>query len=232
MAAVVIIIGSTNLLLGYGLAVFVRRMLDAGTFRWCLPRLKFVLPRRHVVEADGFDPASTASPADDRLLEPIPADWLQKLDEKAIQPGSFVEAAAQVLRLDFGKYHEALVDLEAQFRPALDETHNAALTAIASRFAAIHRAWQSELASTNEHLARHASTLGQYSDIGAALCRVLDDQQTQIDTAWRAIDALDLGQAESASPQIANGFAQLFALGDALRDKLRAALQATRGGGF
>ncbi len=54
--------------------------------------------------------------AEVETVEPIPAQWVAHLAAEAIQAQSFVEATAQIMRLEVGKYREAMVRLDDELR--------------------------------------------------------------------------------------------------------------------
>lgn len=227
MATVVFLIGTANMMVGYALAVYVRRLIDRGAFR---RRSSAAASDNHatpssIAEAKGGK--SHAKVADDEMLEQIPQEWVNRLQAEAIETRSFVEASVHVLRLEIGKYLKSMLDLEADFRPALAQRDSAKLAHVLKQLMAINVRWLAEQQAANKHLANHAATLGQFADIGAALSRVLSEQEAQIEALCRNIDSIDPADVTRACNEVSREFARLFALAHELRDKIGEALLAT-----
>ncbi len=227
MVTLVFAIGTANIMLGFGLAVYLRRLIDGGAFQRRAPHVAVAAPHSAASLAELPAAKSRTNAADDEMLEQIPQEWVNRLQAEAIETRSFVEASVHVLRLEIGKYLKGMLELEADFRPALAARDARALNGGLRQLVAINRHWLAEQTAANRHLSKHAATLGQFSDIGAALSRVLTEQETQIETLCRRIDSIDEAAVARASAEINREFATLFALGHALRDKISEALLAT-----
>ena len=122
MAMLVLTIGGVNILLGYALAYYMRCLMDGHqVLDEPDPTLSAVeSPPELPIESD--DKLEHQDADDEDLLagedstEVIPGEWVDRLEAESIHAKTLVEATAQVMRLEVGRYREAMIRLEEEGR--------------------------------------------------------------------------------------------------------------------
>lgn len=224
MLHIVLTIGALNMAMGYALAVFLKRALDDAdaateTVATSVPPAP--------MNTDLADEAKEEDLlADVETVELIPAQWVAHLEAESVQAQSFVEATAQIMRLEVGKYREALVRLE-------DETRREGLTparlqSVVDRLVKLNGHWLKVQAQAYELLAARVDTLTEFAEVGGRLDQILRQQQVQIQSTCGCLQACDCEADIAGSDRIVAGeFCVLLNLAHQLRDDVSEALLAT-----
>ncbi|MCA9269792.1 MAG: diguanylate cyclase, partial [Planctomycetales bacterium] len=235
MISLLVTIGATNLLLGYALAVYARRAMDGGWFAgW-----KEVLPQEDLSALDtlAFEmeepPPEPAEPEPDPLAEveaaeEIPPEWVDKLEAEAIVARSFVEASAQVLRLEVARYREALIRLEDAYLANRSAATKDFLENLKQGVTRLNRHWLATQQNACDFLSGHIETLGQFTEIAKTLETALLDQASQIESTCNNLMMLDVAARPAAAAKaIGDEFSRLLGLAHSLRDDLSDAILST-----
>ncbi|MEX2174935.1 MAG: GGDEF domain-containing protein [Pirellulaceae bacterium] len=163
------------------------------------------LPRR----ADGFK------------LEELPRRWLDALGAEGIKPGTFLEAAAHVMRLEVSQYREQLIVAENRMRAALAAADPDALQQVCDDLNQFNRDWlkmQNEAAGV---LGQRGGVHGDHAQAALELERVLHDQAALITECDATIEALHFRtEIETGCKRVFERQSQLLDQTHALRDRL------------
>jgi diguanylate cyclase (GGDEF)-like protein len=171
-------------------------------------------------------PAPPPEPATE-VPQDIPQAWLDKLAEEAIVARSFVEAAAHVLRLEVGKYRQALLSVEDELRAALASPPPAGVQEGIFRLISLNRLWLTTQSEATGHLSSRLENLGQFTDLARSLETVLVEQAAQIETTCSNLQLLNVsGDPAGAGEALLDELMRLMNLAHALRDRVAEAIVA------
>jgi diguanylate cyclase (GGDEF)-like protein len=159
---------------------------------------------------------------------PRHGDEVVRLDDgEAIESKSLVEATAQVLRLEVGKYRNRLIGIENRLRDLWYQPTEQPLQALCDDLEELNRQWLETLESAADHLNDSQIHLGDYSEVAAKLSEVLLGQTAQIETTisnMRNLDlSLDLGDC---CRKLVLEIGRLIDMAHDLRDKMQETLVA------
>jgi len=229
MAALVFAIGAINITLGYALACYLRCAMDAAEAQAAPPCPAPPPTQRQPAPGDistAETKAEESLPAEVEAVEVIPSAWVDQLEAEAIEAAGFVEAAAQVMRLEVGKYREALVHLEEEMRKnaaAPDE-----LAAVVEKLIALNEEWMAVQAEASNHLSDRMENAGPLAETARRLDSLLLEQQAQIESTCNNLTALNVDDGPlDAFKSLTGEFARLVNLAHQLRDGVGEALLAT-----
>ena len=153
--------------------------------------------------------------------EVIPPEYLSLLEGEAVEAHGLVEASAQVLRLEIGRYREKLILLENRLRDVWYQPTEDALREIADELDAINVDWLDKQAEAAQHLDSSTGTLGEYSDVGRRLCDTLFEQTAQIETTVSNLQQLDFDDnLNDVCRKLVLEIGRLIDLSHDLRDKM------------
>jgi diguanylate cyclase (GGDEF)-like protein len=227
MLAIVFIVATFNLALGFCLAV----ALAHRPAVW--PRRKLAPPEMdaHAAGADGVErPSLVGNSA--RLPPPapvveLPADWLNALEQEAVVATSFVEASVQVLRLEVGRYRERLLGIDDELRLAESPIGSAALRSVAETIHEVNAQWLAKQAEATSHLSQRRGTLGEFELAAQELESVLLEQTAQIETTLSNLAGFDIeAETDVARKRLARELGRLIDLAHLLRDRMGESLLA------
>jgi len=153
--------------------------------------------------------------------EVIPYEYLAVLEEEAVIANSLVEASAQVLRLEIGKYRARLIDIENKLRETWYQPTEDALHEIAEQLDVVNMDWLDKQAEAAQHLDSSQEGLGAYADIGSRLCGTLFEQTAQIETTLSNLQQIDFqDNLNDVCRKLVLEIARLIDLCHDLRDKM------------
>ena len=156
----------------------------------------------------------------------LPNEWLDILGDVG-EVGSFVEASAQVLKLEVGKYRQQLVEVENEIRRAAGAATSEQLVNWAKRLKAINADWlmrQSEVAGM---LTQHTNDANEWRDASTKLSELLEQQTSQIETTSTNLAAFEKNSESSGrGPRMLREIARLVDLAHTLRDRMHETLLA------
>lgn len=224
----VIAVAITNLVVGYGLAVALRA--DFRMPRWRrTPALPTLSPEpvavAQVTQAPPTAVVSTSTTDAPNFHAPVPPAWLAALAREGVTANSLIEAAAQMMRLEVGRYRKELVILENMTRDASGAGLGQTLEQICGRLGKVNTAWMLAQREASETLNASKAALGEYQDIGESLESVLHDQAAQIDATTTNLSQIAIAQeAELGRQRLAGELARLLDLAHRLRDRMQDAI--------
>lgn len=215
-----------NLLIGFGLAFYLRKLVDENR-----AVVAFDSPQ-DVGEGDATRELSceTANaPATETVraraiasIDAIPPEYISMLQGESIKANSLVEASAEVLRLEVGKYRDALIDIDNQLRAMSDSPEPGLLEGITVELEDLNREWLNKQAEAASTLENNHDSLGEYSDIGSSLNMVLMEQAAQIETTISNIEQFDLStDPADGRKRLLQEIVRLIDLTHDLRDKMQ-----------
>ena len=179
----------TNICLGYGLAVYLKqpsqKLSQVARYSRKKQRGKSEEPqttRRKSQGSRGDTPT---------LTEEIPEQWLNLLEEENIVAGSFVEATAEVLRLEVGLYRDKLIDIDLRVRKCSAEPTSETIRELLEELREVNDEWLKQQAVASHQLSVRSNELGEFEESGSRLEEVLMDQAAQIETTSSNIDMLE-----------------------------------------
>jgi len=221
-----------NLGLGYAAAVaLVEPPLWAG-LRLELPRWR--RRRQSAERGDLPDPAQSlsaeAAPAVGEEtgglpiiagLEELPPDWLAQLAAAGIVANSLVEATAHVLRLDIGRYREALVCGEVNTRSLAAAGDIKGLARLGDDLRRLNQDWLDKQTAAADLLTQCAGRLGDHEQPAALLTQSLLDQAVQIRAALSVLESLETAtQPQQQGKTLVEQTTILLTQTHALRDRV------------
>jgi diguanylate cyclase (GGDEF)-like protein len=169
------------------------------------------------------DPAPAVEPpqAAGITLEQLPSRWLAALAAEGILPGTVLEAAAQVLRLDVSPYREQLITTENRLRAALAATDAEAVQQLCSDLKQFNHDWLTKQSEAAQVLKQGAPDHGDYERAAADLEQVLHDQAGLIRDCETTTEALHYRtELETGCKRVFERLFQLLDQAHALRDRL------------
>jgi diguanylate cyclase len=241
VVAFVFVIGLLNLGLGFLVAVALTEPPPWSRFRpaWLdkLPRIKIPWPaRRQALAArttalpelaSGTAPSreTESEPAPHKpvgyKLEELPCRWIEALGAEGIIPGSFLEAASHVMRLEVSQYREQLITAENRARASLAAADADALKVLCDDLAHFNQDWLTKQTEAASVLKRGAGGHGNYEKAAADLEQVLHDQAALIKECGETIAALHFRtEIDTGCKRIFERLFQLVDQAHALRDRL------------
>ncbi len=210
-----------NLLIGFCAAVRVRQLIQNQPSIVSVETAEVFLNdyENHAIEKD-TKPAQ-AEHSQPEPEEVIPYEYLAVLEEEAIIANSLVEASAQVLRLEIGKYRARLIDIENKLRETWYQPTEDALHEIAEQLDIVNIDWLDKQAEASQHLDNSKEGLGAYADIGSRLCDTLFEQTAQIETTLSNLQQIDFqDNLNDVCRKLVLEIARLIDLCHDLRDKM------------
>ncbi|MBI1247334.1 diguanylate cyclase [bacterium] len=194
MFLLLILMIGANLLIGFCAAVRVRQLIQRQPAIVTIENAEIFLNdiQSNQDYSDNKDSGNLGPPP--KKPEPeevIPYEYLDQLRAESIEANSLVEATAQVLRLEIGKYRAKLIEIENNLREVWYQPTEDALHGIAEELDALNIDWLDKQAEASQHLDSSTEGLGGYSDIGRRLCDTLFDQTAQIETTLSNLQHLD-----------------------------------------
>jgi len=230
MVTAVLVIGGMNLLLGFALAVYLERRGGVIVELPSAPAPSTPTqpsPTSHVPTAAA--PTTAPAAAESKPAEPepppieaIPAEWLDSLELAGAEAGSFVEASAQVLRLEVGRYREAMIELQEQVDRGRQSQDGGKLGMLVGQLRELNVDWLEKQTSAAGHFQQRKGNLGEFSDIGEDLETVLSEQAAQMQSALNDLDTIEsLDDVNDTGGRLAALCCQLVDLAHNLRDRVQ-----------
>ena len=231
MVTFIFMIGALNVALGFALAVALKDppVWENWSFHFELPKLpKFSLPQlsrpplepvdEPLPEVEPIVAAPKQASFDPKLL---PAPWLEQLTAENIAPLSYLEATAQMLRLDVAKFREQLLTGENRARAHTASADADAVRLLCEDLQFINEDWGRRLTAAADVLSDHYQHHGPYEDSARLLEQFLLDQAAEIGEVSSAVKSLDTNlEVDTGCKRL---LARMAALGDcchALRDRV------------
>jgi len=236
-------VGLLNLGLGFLLAVALTEPFPWSRFRpaWVgnLPRIKLPWPARRQPPAPAETPKPDASPNPVQStldeaeiippppppvgykLEELPRRWLDTLGAEGITPGSFLEAASHVMRLEVSQYREQLITAENRVRASLAAADEASLQQLCDDLVQFNQDWLAMQTEAGAVLKQGTGAHGDHERAAADLEQVLHDQAALIKDCDTTIAALHYRtEIETGCKRVFERLFQLMDQAHALRDRL------------
>ncbi|MHC2067421.1 sensor domain-containing diguanylate cyclase [Bremerella sp. T1] len=211
-----------NLLIGFCAAVRVRQLIEMQPDILVVESAEaFLDDLDEKPPTDQPKAASKAKTPEPAPEEAIPYEYVAVLEAECVVANSLVEASAQVLRLEVGRYRAKLVAIENKLRETWYQPTEDALTEIAEELDAVNIDWLDKQAEAAQHLDGSQEGLGAYSDIGRRLCDTLFEQTAQIETTLSNLQQLDFqDNLNDVCRKLVLEIARLIDLCHDLRDKM------------
>ncbi len=240
MITFIFTVGTANILLGYALAVYVRRILGARpAFDAVDQQMETTIepvpgtqidgetsPETSIAKTGPSTAESPQQPAEEGVREVVPADedhveeeipkaWLDRLEAESIHAKTLVEATAQIMRLEIGKYRDALVRLDDEFRA--DGLNPSRIRRVVDRLVKLNRAWLTVQEEAADHLNSRSQSLADFGDLGISLGETLAGQVAELQEMCQRLEQLDT-DAESAADELTELLTGSIDLAHTLRD--------------
>ncbi|RCS41402.1 GGDEF domain-containing protein [Bremerella cremea] len=213
---------AANLLVGFCAAVRVRQLVQHQPAVITIEQADLFLGE--ISNEDPIEIPPTRDHPHNKLVVPeevIPYEYLAVLENEAIESNGLVEATAQVLRLEIGRYRTKLIAIENRLREAWYQPTEQVLQEIADDLDALNLDWLDKQAEASQHLDGSTEGLGAYSDIGRRLCDTLFDQTAQIETTLSNLQQLDFTDSlNDVCRKLVLEIGRLIDLAHDLRDKM------------
>ncbi len=191
MVAVVLLVGITNLCLGFALAVYLPQFLpNTENFPAEPLQPNPSSPDTARLESPpGQDnPSGTSTPGS--VNHDLPDEW-QKILGGAIEAKSFVEASVHVLRLEVGRYRDVLMSVEQTTRDSCQLGDRAGLADCLVTLQQANTDWLQRQDEAAGYLREQNASLGAFTEVGQRLEEVLRDQREQIHASLTLPEAAD-----------------------------------------
>ncbi|QDU96167.1 GGDEF domain-containing protein [Lignipirellula cremea] len=180
MVLVIFFIASLNIALGCALAFYLDRRLRAP-----LLVIENRPPKARASAAAAAHAAATPPPVVEEVeeeqppedcftLEQLPAEWLRLLEKQAIEPQSFLEASAQVLKLEVSDYRESLIGAEERLRHCREDSEAAQLF---DELSVANTHWMQRQREAEEQLASQRKMSGPYNKMAESISTILAGQE-------------------------------------------------------
>lgn len=154
-------------------------------------------------------------------LEELPQRWLELLGHEHIVPGTCLEAAAHVMRLEVAPYRDQLMTAESRTRAAQAASDADGLRQLCDDLAQVNQDWLKRQTEAAAVLKARAGGHGDYERAAAELEQVLHDQAASIKDCDDMIATLhSRTELETGCKRIFERLAQLIDLTHTLRDRL------------
>ena len=202
MIAVVFVVAILNLAVGYFAAVALAEPPPWSRWRLRMPRFCFSPPgfknprssaknpgEQSAVSPDLAGPSANAKttavtpaplPATIAGVDELPGEWLAQLAVAGIVAESFVEGAAQVLRLEVIHYRERLLATESRCRALIAAADAAGLQLLSDDLRVLNSDWLEKQTAAAKMLSQRSGRLGDHEAAAADLEQVLVDQAAEI----------------------------------------------------
>jgi len=231
----VLVIAVLNLALGYAAAAALVEPPFWKGFR--LPSLRRRGPAAQAAPEVASVPPSAGTPAPPKAaksaagtrcvsptiagIDELPRQWLDQLAAAGVVAQSFLEGAAQVLRLEVGRYREQLVGIESRSRSLLASSDSAGLKLLADDLQVENLAWLDSQTAAAGMFTQRSGRLGDQEASAQVLEQTLLDQAAQIRAANQLLEGLQFpGEAETSGKQLLEQLHTLLAAAHALRDHM------------
>ena len=238
MAAMFLIVGLLNFVLGYGLALVLADPpffgllsgIDVRTV-WQAAKARFrrTGPPAAVAETAGEcelesppTPDETAAPPTVALDSELPDSWQQTLRDNGLRLNSLAVGVAHLSRLEGAVYREHLLATETRARLGLNEEDPLTMEQLAADLKFINGDWASKQRQAAELVEECEGRHGPVKNAAAELARFLRDQAGQMTDIDREIHALNFrSEGTAASRRLLAEVQQLLRLADGQRDEAR-----------
>lgn len=215
-----------NLGIGFGLALYLRQVVDEGravvAFDSHQDTTEVDASRELSCESANAPTQTTVRARAIASIDAIPPEYIGMLQGESIVANSLVEASAEVLRLEVGKYRDALIEIDNQLRAMDDSPDSGLLEVITVELEDLNRDWLNKQAEAASTLDSNQDALGEYSDIGGSLNMVLMEQAAQIETTISNIEQFDLSSDPAdGRRRLLQEISRLIDLAHDLRDKMQ-----------
>jgi len=235
-------VGLLNLGLGFLFAVALTEPPPWSRFKpaWVrkLPRIKLPWPahRQPLAPTETPKPHASPDPVPPTLdeaetapppppvgykLEELPRRWLDALGAEGITPGSFLEAASHVMRLEVSQYREQLITAENRVRASLAAADEAALRQLCDDLIQFNQDWLTKQTEAGAVLKQGTGAHGDHERAAAELEQVLHDQAALIKDCDTTIASLHYRtEIETGCKRVFERLFQLMDQAHSLRDRL------------
>lgn len=163
------------------------------------------------------------------VVEEIPREWLDALSAEGqqIEVKTYVEAAAQVLRLEVARYREQLVECDDRARNLHASGNGEALPPLLNDLKRLNLEWLDKQAAAAAKLHERQQSEDSVARFGTSLEDTLVEQQAQIETTCNNLEHLDLAAELTATVnRLLDEIGRLLDLAHALRDRMQETLTA------
>ncbi|MDX1946693.1 MAG: diguanylate cyclase, partial [Pirellulaceae bacterium] len=171
-----------------------------------------------------IEPAvSRTSPPEAPTFSPddLPREWLEALSAEGIAPNSLVEASAQVMRLEVGRYREQLITAENRARAHVAAADADSLEQVARDLVFINEDWLQQQTRAAKTLGQRDGGQGIYASAAEQLEETMLDQAAAIRSTVAALTSLDFQvEIETGGKRFLEKLAALIDLAHALRDRI------------
>ncbi|WP_237564798.1 GGDEF domain-containing protein [Blastopirellula marina] len=218
-----------NLLVGFGLAFYLRQLAEENRAIMALDSQQEVSEidahRELSCATANADPTATVRARAIASIDAIPPEYIGMLQGESIVANSLVEASAEVLRLEVGRYRDALIEIDNQLRGMAESPDSGLMEVLTVELEDLNREWLNKQAEAANTLDSNGDSLGEYSDIGSLLGTVLMEQAAQIETTISNIEHLDLStEPADGRRRLMQEISRLIDLAHDLRDKMQETL--------
>lgn len=215
-----------NLVVGFGLAFYLRKLDEENRAAMAFDSGQDATAgdetRELSCESANAPATATVRARAIASIDVIPPEYISMLQGEAIKANSLVEASAEVLRLEVGKYRDALIGIDKQLREMAEEPDAGLLEVVTVDLEDLNREWLNKQAEAASTLESNHDCLGEYSDIGSSLNMVLMEQAAQIETTINNIEQFDLAtDPADARKRLLQEIVRLIDLTHDLRDKMQ-----------
>jgi diguanylate cyclase len=167
-------------------------------------------------------------------LEELPSRWLDLLGAEGVTPGSFLEAATHVMRLEVSQYRERLISAENRARASLAAADADGLRQLCDDVQQFNQDWLVKQTQAGHVLKERRGAHGEHERAAADLEQVLHDQAASIHECDTTLAALHCRtEIETGCKLVFEQLGQLMDQTHALRDRLNdllATVLRTEGG--
>ncbi|GAA4424919.1 GGDEF domain-containing protein [Bremerella cremea] len=222
MFLLLILMIAANLLIGFCAAVRVRQLIQNQPAIVTIENAEIFLSELDnepppVSRTDGSSSTQKLPPPE----EVIPYEYLAVLQAESVEANGLVEATAQVLRLEIGRYRARMIEIENKLRETWYQPTEDALHDIADEVDMVNVDWLDKQAEAAQHLDGSQGGLGSYSDVGRRLCDTLFEQTAQIETTLSNLQQLDFeDNLSDTCRKLILEIGRLIDLAHDLRDKM------------
>jgi diguanylate cyclase (GGDEF)-like protein len=224
------VVAVLNLALGYAAAAALAESPPWSRWRWLALRWIASGPAADSASGRAAEDVAQSAPSETPTppaittiagVEELPGQWLSQLAPAGVVPQSFLEGAAQLLRLEVGHYREQLVRVETRCRSLLAATDGPSLKLLTEDLLAINQRWHEKQAAAAGLLAQRSGRLGEHESLAQVLEQTLLDQAAQIRAANDLLRPLSFSvDVENGGKQVLEQLQTTVAAAHALRDQM------------